>query len=418
MWIIRESYVNHTGIIRESYSESYGNPMWIIRESYGNPIWIIQESYVNHTGILYESYGNPMWIIRESYMNHTGILCESYGNPIWIIRESYVNHTGIPMWIIRESYVKSYRNPMWIIQGILCESYRNPMWIMGILCESYGNPIWIIREILCESYGNPMWIIQESYMNHTGILCESYRNPMWIIRESYVNHTGILCESYRNPMWIIRESYVNHTGILCESYRNPISYYKIKINKINATHPWTYSWTWLHSRPTHLRPEDCLVLDSGVSNTLNSDHYVVNCTINFSKPNNKRITSISRNYHNLDHYAFTNLQNSFQAFPYNSNLDDRVVLYNSTVLSVLDNHCPLTTRTHKFKTQPIWPSGWSSSLSGRISFIHKTRPIRQNPNFTLNSYPPLTLKSFSRPWRHYWTGMLLLFFTQIQWEFE
>ena len=140
------------------------------------------------------------------------------------------------------------------------------------------------------------------------------------------------------------------------------------------------------------RPEDCLVLDSGVSNTLNSDHYVVNYTINFSKPNHKRITSISRNYRNLGHDAFTkDLQNSFQAFPYNSNLDIIViqfVLYNSTVLSVLDNHYPLTTRTHKFKTQPIWYTKeiHSQDLSKR-----------QNPNFTPNSFQPLTLKPFSRP---------------------
>ena len=98
------------------------------------------------------------------------------------------------------------------------------------------------------------------------------------------------------------------------------------------------------------RREDCLVLDSGVSNTLNSDHYVVNCTINFSKP---ITTNASLQCPGI--IAIWAMMPSLRIFktPFKLFLII-VILMTSTVLSVLNNHCPLTTRTHKFKTRPIW----------------------------------------------------------------
>jgi len=103
------------------------------------------------------------------------------------------------------------------------------------------------------------------------------------------------------------------------------------------------------------RPEDSLVIDSDVFDILNSVHLVVNCTIAYAKPERKTITSNSRDFRNLDSETFArDLVNSLRDFPYEGSLDHQVDFYNMAVLSALDEHCPVTLRTHKFKFQPAW----------------------------------------------------------------
>ena len=39
---------------------------------------------------------------------------------------------------------------------------------------------------------------------------------------------------------------------------------------------------------------------------------------------------------------------------YDSDLENQVMLYNKTIVSVLDSHCPVTARNHRFKSHPAW----------------------------------------------------------------
>ena len=80
------------------------------------------------------------------------------------------------------------------------------------------------------------------------------------------------------------------------------------------------------------RPDDGLIVESGVSNILNSDHFIVDCSINFSKPDSKMITSNSRNYRSITETFAIDLEIAFQSFPYESSLDLQVSFYNMTII--------------------------------------------------------------------------------------
>ncbi len=100
---------------------------------------------------------------------------------------------------------------------------------------------------------------------------------------------------------------------------------------------------------------DSLVQRCNLTENLYSDHRVVQCKIDRSKPIQQKIESKSRNYREMDNEAFkSDLVKAFETFPYDGSASYQVMVYNQTVLDVLDNHCPVTTRTHTFKPHPPW----------------------------------------------------------------
>ena len=100
---------------------------------------------------------------------------------------------------------------------------------------------------------------------------------------------------------------------------------------------------------------DSLVQECDRSENLYSDHRVVQCKIDCSKPIQQKIVSNSRNYHKMDTEAFKgDLVKAFETFPFNGSASHQVMVYNQSVRNVLNTHCPVTTRTHAFKPHPPW----------------------------------------------------------------
>ena len=89
--------------------------------------------------------------------------------------------------------------------------------------------------------------------------------------------------------------------------------------------------------------KSCQILDKSFS-----DHHIIVCKLDVSKPRMTRITSSSRNYNVLDKETFTSrLAEALTDFPLDAFSDVQTDFFNHTVTTVLDNLCPMTKRSHR-----------------------------------------------------------------------
>ena len=74
-----------------------------------------------------------------------------------------------------------------------------------------------------------------------------------------------------------------------------------------------------------------------------------------SKPRITRIISSSRNYKVLDKETCTSrLAEALNDFPLDASSDVQTDFFNHTVTTVLDDLCPMTKRSHRFRAHPPW----------------------------------------------------------------
>jgi hypothetical protein len=123
------------------------------------------------------------------------------------------------------------------------------------------------------------------------------------------------------------------------------------------------------NKPTHrsgnildhviCRPEDEL-LPSQASCIVSpfrygSDHHMIQCRVNRSKPLPERRVVTSRSYKDLDMPLFTSdLAEATKCVLSNDDPDVQAELYNSSIREVLNKHCPEKTRSQKLIRNPKW----------------------------------------------------------------
>ena len=120
---------------------------------------------------------------------------------------------------------------------------------------------------------------------------------------------------------------------------------------------------------------DALVKDPPVSDYRISDHWSVTCRLNLDKPIIIRKTKTFRKIKNIDTAA---LSNELAASDLRSNtpddLNDLVHCFNTTLVSALDRHAPLVTRSI-----PVLPL-----ISWFNNDIKEVRKERRNSNIQMN----------------------------------
>tara|TARA_B110000881_G_scaffold40031_1_gene32496 strand:+ start:158 stop:3112 length:2955 start_codon:yes stop_codon:yes gene_type:complete len=123
------------------------------------------------------------------------------------------------------------------------------------------------------------------------------------------------------------------------------------------------------NKPTHkkgnildhiiCRPEDHLLLSQAscvvTPFRYGSDHHMIQCNINRSKPKPERRVFTSRSYKDLDMETFTSdLDKATRCVLSVNDPNSQVELYNSSIREVLNKHCPEKTRSQKLMTNPKW----------------------------------------------------------------
>ena len=92
-----------------------------------------------------------------------------------------------------------------------------------------------------------------------------------------------------------------------------------------------------------------------VNNNAYSDHYIISCMLDVSRPRLLDITSVSRNFRSIDNDEFRKkIAEAFVDFPFTNSADDQISFYNTTTSTVLDALCPAKKRKHKFRSHPVW----------------------------------------------------------------
>ena len=124
----------------------------------------------------------------------------------------------------------------------------------------------------------------------------------------------------------------------------------------------------LVSEPTHKHKHtlDVIVtrdtdeLINGISvdrTTFTKDHFMVNCSVNLSKPQPSKAVRTFRKYRNIDHEHFSeDLSAKMMAISQKdySSVDDLLNDYNISCLAVLDTHAPQITRISTVSHHPGW----------------------------------------------------------------
>ena len=123
------------------------------------------------------------------------------------------------------------------------------------------------------------------------------------------------------------------------------------------------------NKPTHrsgnildhviCRPEDNLLLPQAscvvTPFRYGSDHHMIQCKINKSKPLPERRVLTARSYKDLDMSAFTSdLGEETRCILSLDYSDSQVEMYNTSIREVLDKHCPEKTRSQKLINNPKW----------------------------------------------------------------
>ena len=122
----------------------------------------------------------------------------------------------------------------------------------------------------------------------------------------------------------------------------------------------------LVSEPTHkhnhildvivTRDSDELINDIRVDcTTFTKDHFMVNCSVNLSKPQPSKAVRIFRKYRNIDHQRFSeDLSAKMKVISQRdySSVDDLLKDYNISCLAVLDTHAPQITRRSTVSHHP------------------------------------------------------------------
>ncbi|XP_072039764.1 uncharacterized protein [Amphiura filiformis] len=103
-------------------------------------------------------------------------------------------------------------------------------------------------------------------------------------------------------------------------------------------------------------PEDNLIVEWKVTDTLLSDHFFVGCTLQRKKPDPVKIMKFSRDYHNMDTNTFIGDLNKhlLEAKPTDVSANDLVAHYETSLSSIVDKHCPLTTRRYTIRPRMPW----------------------------------------------------------------
>ena len=104
------------------------------------------------------------------------------------------------------------------------------------------------------------------------------------------------------------------------------------------------------------RPDDDLIRGQIQADNLHySDHYVVPCTIQCEKPPPLRVTTTYREYGKMDHERLTMLLGErFTNFPDSEDPNLLVESYENLTSSVLDEVCPLVTKTRTVRSKLPW----------------------------------------------------------------
>ena len=91
--------------------------------------------------------------------------------------------------------------------------------------------------------------------------------------------------------------------------------------------------------------------------TFTKDHFMVNCSVNLSKPQPSKVVRTFRKYRNIDHEHFSDdLSAKMMAISQKdySSVDDLLNDYNISCLAFLDTHAPQITRISTVSHHPGW----------------------------------------------------------------
>ncbi len=103
------------------------------------------------------------------------------------------------------------------------------------------------------------------------------------------------------------------------------------------------------------RLEDGLIHDCCVLPTLGSDHSVIDCTINCSKPAPLRISSTVRKTKNINIVSFSNdLEAEINSLDFQGNVDELLDKFNLSMSTVLDAHAPPIQRSRIVRPRLPW----------------------------------------------------------------
>ena len=117
--------------------------------------------------------------------------------------------------------------------------------------------------------------------------------------------------------------------------------------------------------PTHKRghtldlvisnPEDNIIHECKVQDEVLSDHYFIQCTLKWRKPQPQRVKVTRRNYRDLNMSSFVqDVEEGLRQFPTDGSVDLQVETLSRTILEVLNKQCPLKSSLRRVCSSPPW----------------------------------------------------------------
>ena len=117
--------------------------------------------------------------------------------------------------------------------------------------------------------------------------------------------------------------------------------------------------------PTHKRghtldlvisnPEDNIIHECQVQDEVLSDHYFIQCTLKWRKPQPQRVKVTRRNYRDLNMSSFVqDVEEGLRQFPTDGSVDLQVETLSRTILEVLNKQCPLKSSLRRVCSSPPW----------------------------------------------------------------
>lgn len=106
-------------------------------------------------------------------------------------------------------------------------------------------------------------------------------------------------------------------------------------------------------------PDDDLLVPDGACSVsrfrYGSDHHIIQCKVNRSKPPPQRRMFTSRSFKDMNMDMFTaDLSDAMRQVALLDDPNIRAVEYNRSIRQILDDHCPTTTRSRKLIRNPEW----------------------------------------------------------------
>ncbi len=182
-------------------------------------------------------------------------------------------------------------------------------------------------------------------------------------------HPGniIMCGDFNVHMDVQDDPLARRLGDIIESFG-------LKQHVTGSTHKAGHTLDLLISRAESDLVESCAISDPGIS-----DHSAINFNLRLPGPPHLTKTITFRKINSINHSAFSDsLTSSPTTLTISENINDIVLSYNSTLISALDLHAPIRTKTVTVRPECVISQAQSAQAGASEEPL---RPHCPYPNF-------------------------------------